>query len=69
MKLGSVTKQDNRNKKPPKKFDDDVMSANCDISVVFRFLADLGQIRQPDSSRIVCKPYVFINSNLLSKKC
>ena len=35
MKLGSVTKQDNRNKKTSKKFDDDVMSANCDISVVF----------------------------------
>ena len=33
----------------------------------FRFLTNLGQIRKPDSSSIVCKTYIFINSNLLSK--
>ena len=34
----------------------------------FQFLANLGQIRKSDSIRIACKTYIFINSNLLSKK-
>ena len=34
MKLGPVTKQFKRNKTKPKKFDE-VMSANCNVSVVF----------------------------------
>ena len=29
MKLGPVTKLDKKNKKPPKRFDNDVTSANC----------------------------------------
>ena len=35
MKLGPVTKLDERNKTTSKKFDDDVMSANCDVMVIF----------------------------------
>ena len=34
----------------------------------FRFLANLGQIRKVDSSRILCKTYIFINSNLFISK-
>ena len=67
MKLGPVTKQYERNKTTSKIFDE-VMSANCNVSVIFRFLANLGQIQKPDSSSIVYKTYIFINSNLLSKK-
>ena len=35
MRLGPVTKIDKRNKKTSKKVDDDVMSINCDVIVIF----------------------------------
>ena len=35
MKLGPVTKLDKRNKVTLKKFDDDVISANSDVIVIF----------------------------------
>ena len=44
------------------------MSANCDVSVIFSIFDQLGAIRKPDSGRIVCKTYIFINSNLLPYK-
>ena len=68
MKLGPVTKLDKRNKTTSKKFDDDVMSENCDVIVIFPIYGQFGAIRKPDSGRIVCKTYIFINSNLLSYK-
>ena len=34
-KLGPVTKLDTRNKRTSKKFEDDVMQANCDTNVTF----------------------------------
>ena len=68
MKLGPVTKLDKRNKITSKKFDDDVMSENCDVIVIFPIYGQFGAIRKPDSGRIVCKTYIFINSNLLSYK-
>ena len=44
MKLGSVTKRDQRNKTTSKRFDDGVMSTNCDITVIFfRFMINLEQ--------------------------
>ena len=68
MKLGPVTKLDKRNKTTSKKFDDHVMSENCDVIAIFPIYGQLGAIRKLDSGRIVCKIYVFINSNLLSYK-
>ena len=68
MKLGPVTKLDKRKKTTSKKIDDDVMSANCDVMVLFLIYAQFGAIRSPDSGRIVCKSYIFINSNLLFYK-
>ena len=72
MKLGPVTKIDKRNKatskKKKKKNDDDIMPANCDVSVIFQIYGQFGAIQKPDSGRIVCKTYIFINSNLLSYK-
>ena len=65
MKLGMVTKLDKKNKTLSKN-DDDVMSANCDVIVIFPIFGQFGAIRKPDSERIVCKTYIFINSNLLS---
>ena len=55
MKLGPVTKLDKRNKATSKKIDDDVMSANCDVMALFPIYGQFGDIRRPDSGRIVCK--------------
>ena len=68
MKLGRVTKLDKRNKKTPKKFDDYVLSQNCDIIVIFPIYGQFGAIRKPDSGNIVCKTSIFIDSYLLSYK-
>ena len=43
MELRPVTKLDKRNKTTSKKFDDDVMSVNCDVMVIFQFMANLEQ--------------------------
>ena len=67
MKLGPVTKLDKRNK-TSKKIDDNLMLENCDVIVIFPIYGQFGAIRKPDSGRIVCKTYIFINSNLLSYK-
>ena len=66
MKLGPVTKLDKRNKTTSNKFDDDAMSTICDLIVIFPIYGQFGAIRKPDAGRIVCKTYIFINSNLLS---
>ena len=49
MKLGPVTKLDNKNKATSKKLDVDVMSENCDVIVIFRIFAQFGAIQRPDS--------------------
>ena len=69
MKLVPVTKLDKRNKKKTlKKFDDGVMSTNCDAIVIFPIYGEFGAIWKLDFGGIVCKCYIFINSNLLSYK-
>ena len=55
MRLGPVTKLDKRNKTSSKNFDDDVMSANYDVIVIFPIYSQFGAIRKPDSRRRVCK--------------
>ena len=67
-KLGSVTKIDKRNKTTSKKFDNVVMSAKCDVVVIFPIYGQSGAIRKLDSGGIVCKTYISINSNFLSYK-
>ena len=54
MTLGPVTKLGMRNKTTSKKFDDNVMSANCDVIVIFPISGQFGVIWKPDSGRIVC---------------
>ena len=44
------------------------MSENCDVIVIFPIYGQFGAIQKLDSVCIVCKTYVFINSNLLSYK-
>ena len=68
MKLGPVTKLDKQNKTTSKQIDDDVISANCDVIVIFPIYGQFRAIWKSDSRRIVCKTYIFINSNLLSYK-
>ena len=68
MKLGPVTKLDKRNKTTSRKFDNEIMSQNCDAIVIFPIYGQFGEIRKPDSRRIIRKTYVFINSNLLYYK-
>ena len=55
MKLGPVTKLKKRNKALATKFDDDVMSTNWDVIVIFPIYGQFGAIRKQDSERIVCK--------------
>ena len=66
MKLGPVTKPDERNKTTSRKIDDYIMSGNCDVIFIFPIYGQFGAIRKPDSGCIVCKTYIFIKSNLLS---
>ena len=68
MKPGPVTKIDRRNKITSKNFDDDLISTNCDVIVIFPIYGQFGAIRKLDFGRMVCKTYIFINSNLLSYK-
>ena len=67
-KLRPVTKLDKRNKTTSEKFEDDVMSENCDVIVTFRFSCYFGAVRRPDCGHRVCKSYVFSNDNFLSYK-
>ena len=44
------------------------MSENCEVIVIFSINGQCGAIQKPDSGRIVCETYIFINSNTLSYK-
>ena len=39
------------------------MSTDCDVIVIFPIYDQFEAIRKPDSGRIVCKTYIFINKN------
>ena len=66
MKLGPVTKVDNRNKIPSKIFEDNVMSENYNVIIIFSIYEQFGAIRKPGSESTVYKTYS--NSNHLSYK-
>ena len=68
MRLGPVTKLDKRNKIISKKNDDEAMSENCDVILIFHFLGLFGAVQNLDSGHRVRKTHFFINSNLLSYK-
>ena len=63
MKLKPVTKIEKRNTSTSTSFDDDVISVNCDVTIFFPIYGQFGAIREPDSGRMVCKTYNFINSD------
>ena len=52
-KLGPVTKLDKKNKTTSKKFDNDVMSENCEFTVIFSIFGHFGAIQKLDSGHIV----------------
>ena len=68
MKLGPVTKLDKINNATSKNFYPVAMLANSDVIVILSIYSQFGVIRKPDYGRIVCKTYIFIDSNLLSYK-
>ena len=68
MKLAPVTKIDKRNTLTSKKFDDEVKSANFDGIVITLTYGQFRAIRKPDSRRMICKTYIFINSKISSCK-
>ena len=68
MKLGPVTKIDKINKTTSRKSEDDVISENCDVIAIFLIYGQFGAVQKPDSGCIVCKTYIFINTNFLSYK-
>ena len=49
MKLGPVTKINNKIKTTSKKFEGDIMAANCYVIVIFPSHGQFGAIRKPDS--------------------
>ena len=68
MKLVPITKIDNRKKTTSNGIEDDVMPVSCDVIFIFPIYRQFGVIRKLDSRRIVCKTYIFIDSNLLFYK-
>ena len=48
------------------KFDDDAILTNYDVIVIFPIYGKFGAIQKLDSGGIICKTYIFINSNLLT---
>ena len=44
------------------------MSTNCEVIIIFQINGQFEAIQKPDSGCIVCKTYIFINSNVLSYK-
>ena len=68
MKIEPVIKLDKKNTATSKKFEDYVISVNCNVIVFFLIYAQFAAIRKPDSGRIVYKIYIFNNKKLLSYK-
>ena len=68
MKLGQETKLEKINKTMSKTIDNDIISWNGEVTVIFLIYGQFGAIQKPDSICIICKTDIFINSNLLSNK-
>ena len=65
INIGPVTKLDKKNTKMSKKIDDEVMSVNCDVIVIYPIYGQFGAIRKQDSGRMVLQlTYYFILQKL-----
>ena len=65
MKFGPVTKPYKESKTESKRVDNDFMSVNRDVIIIFQIYDQFGAIRKPDSRDTVCETFIFINSNYL----
>ena len=65
MKLGPVTRLCHGH---VKKVDDDIMSTSFEVIVIFLIYSQFEVMRKLDTGSMICKTYIFINSNLLSFK-
>ena len=54
VKFGLITKLYNKNKTVCKKIDDDVMSENCEVIIIFRIFGQFGAIGKLNSGGMVC---------------
>ena len=54
-------------KRRQKKFDDDILSKNCDVITIFPSYSQFGAIQKPDSGRIVCKTIFLTVTFYLTK--
>ena len=61
IKLGKMKTTISKKKKKRKR-NYDVMLENCEVIVIFLIFGQFGAIQKPDSRRMVCNTYVFINS-------
>ena len=61
MKFGPTIKLDKKSKAISKKCDDDVMSAKCDVIVIFPIYDQFGAIQKLYSERTVCITYFFLS--------
>ena len=69
MKHGPVTKLDKRKKTTSKKKKKIITMTSCpksNVITIFSIYGQFGIIQKLDSRHIVCKTYIFINSNVLS---
>ena len=67
MKLVTVSKPDKRNTTTSKTIDDNVMSANCDITVALTIYGQFAARRKPDSRHMVYKTFSLTINFYLSK--
>ena len=67
MKLEPVAKLHKANTATSRK-GNDVMLANCSITVIFPVYCQFGAMRKPYSGRMICITYILINSNFLPYK-
>ena len=57
MRLEPVTKLDRRNKTTSKKSDNNIMSINCGVIVIYLIYSQFGAIRKSGFGSLLCKTY------------
>ena len=60
MELGPLTKLHKRKSTMPKTMDNDVISENCDIIIIFLIYSPFGAIWKLDSRPTVCKNFLIV---------
>ena len=66
MELVQVTKLEKTNKATSKRIGGDIILANCDVIVIVSIYGQFGALQKPNSRRMVCRTYIFINNSFSS---